>query len=477
MTATDPHRPSDPVEIAVRLVQSIALTVPAYRTFLTDHGIDADTLAEMTDLTALPATSKESYRRGSTLTDLQHGRPDDVEVIACSAGSSGTPTFWSRGHSSTDHGASMFGQVLRETADTETRTALAVVAFPFGQYVGGIFMVSMLFELQRRKHRLAVATPGMDTAAIAQIIEEAADGYDQIVIFSYPPILRDLLDTHGELMRRHHVSIIVGGEPVSEAWRTLVHIMLEHPDGDLVRVVYGATDVGFVGYETAGTVAIRAAAAHDPALNSAMFGAENTTGGLIQQPAFVQYRPDHTYIEVDSEGYLLFTVGGVLPLVRYRVNDRGELLDGSQIQSRLQAAGYDTLADGIDPSGAYLLVHGRTDVSAIFNAVNLYPDYFRPAVEHISLATRLTGRFIAYNEPDADQRQTLILDAELRPGQQPDVETAHHLSQLAVASLRQLSAEYRVVHDQRGHTAEPVVRLKPFHSDGFVTDGKQNTTR
>ncbi|OZC88799.1 hypothetical protein CH254_13155 [Rhodococcus sp. 06-412-2C] len=472
MNPADRH---DPTHTALRLVQSIALSVPAYRRLLAEHGIEIDAIATMTDLARLPTTSKDTYRRTNILSDLQSGGPEEVETIASSAGSSGTPTFWSRGQRSTDHGAAMFGHVLRECADTEHRTTLALVTFPLGPYIGGAFMYAMLLELRKRGHRLSIATPGMDPDVIAEVVSEAADGYQQIVIFAYPPIARDLLDTHGELLRRHDVVIIVGGEPVSEAWRSLVHGMLGDPDGDRVRVVYGATDVGFVGYETAATIAIRSAAEHDSTLNRIVFGTEHTHGDIVQQPAFVQYQPEFTYIEVDSDGYLLFTVGGVLPLVRYRVNDRGHTLVGCEVRDRLVDAGYSALAEDIDPKAHYLLVFGRTDVAAIYSAVNIYPDYFRPAVEHISLATRLTGRFIARCETDSEQRQTLTLDAELRPTVESDPDTAEQLRQLSIASLRQLSAEYRIVHDQKGHDAEPVVRLRPFRSAGFVTGGKQKS--
>ncbi|AJW41648.1 Coenzyme F390 synthetase [Rhodococcus sp. B7740] len=472
MNSADLH---EPAHAALRLAQSIALSVPAYRRLLHENGIEVDSIATMTDLTQLPTTSKDNYRRPNTLVDLQSGQPEDVETIASSAGSSGAPTFWSRGQRSTDHGAAMFGHVLRECADTEHRATLALVTFPLGPYIGGAFMYAMLLELRKRGHRLSIATPGMDPDVIANVVSEAAAGYQQVVIFAYPPIARDLLDTHGDLLRRHDVVIIVGGEPVSEAWRSLVHDMLGDKDGDRVRVVYGATDVGFVGYETAATIAIRSAASEDSALNRAIFGTEYAEGDVVQQPAFVQYQPEFTYIEVDSEGYLLFTVGGVLPLVRYRVNDRGETLVGSAVRERLADAGHPALAEGIDPNAHYLLVFGRTDVAAIYSAVNIYPDYFRPAVEHISLATRLTGRFIARCETDSEQRQTLTLDVELRPQQQPDPETAEQVQQLSIASLRQLSAEYRIVHDQKGREAEPVVHLRPFRSDGFVTGGKQKS--
>ncbi|WP_155288855.1 phenylacetate--CoA ligase family protein [Rhodococcoides fascians] len=471
----NPAEIHDPAHTALQLVQSIAQSVPAYRRLLHEHGIAVDSIATTEDLTRLPTTSKDTYRLRSILTDLQAGRPEDVETIASSAGSSGKPTFWSRGQRTADHGAAMFGRVLRESADTERRATLALVTFPLGPYIGGAFMYSMLLDLRRRGHRLSIATPGMDPDAIADVVTEAADGYEQILIFAYPPIVRDLLDTHGDLLRRHRVVVIVGGEPVSEAWRALIHSMLGDAHGDRVRVVYGATDVGFVGYETASTIAIRSAAAHDSTLNRLMFGTDDTDENVVQQPAFVQYQPEFTYIEVDSAGYLLFTVGGVLPLVRYRVNDRGDILRGSEIRTRLADAGYAALAEGIDTDAYYLLVFGRTDVAAIYSAVNIYPDYIRPAVEHISLATRLTGRFIARCETDSEHRQTLTLDVELRPEQLPDTETSEQVRQLSIASLRQLSAEYRVVHDQKGREAEPHVRPRPFRSEGFVTGGKQKS--
>jgi phenylacetate-CoA ligase len=456
----------------VQLVRSIALSVPAYRKLLNENGIDPNTIATMSDLQQLPTTSKESYRHANTLADLRAGSAHEVETISCSAGSTGSPTLWPRSERSTEHGAAMFGHILRECVDTEHHDTLALVTFPLGSYVGGTYMYSTLLELRRRGHKLSIATPGMDLSAARDLITEAAGQYQHLILFAYPPHARDLIDTYGDLLREHDVHLIVGGEPVSEAWRTRIHSMLGDDTDDRVRVVYGSTDVGFVGYETTSTIAIRSAAAYDQELDRIVFGAPRSDNGLVQQPAFVQYQPDYTYIEVDPDGYLLFTVGGVLPLIRYRVNDRGETLTGSSIRGRLEGAGYNDLARGIDPDGSYLLVHGRTDVAAIFNAVNIYPDYLRPAVEHISLSTRLTGRFVVRCRVDDVQHQTLELDAELRPNQNPDTDTITHLTQLTIASLRQMSAEYRIVHDQKGSAVEPVVHLKPFNSHGFVTTGK-----
>jgi phenylacetate-CoA ligase len=338
-------------------------------------------------------------------------------------------------------------------------------------------MYDTLLELRGRGHRILIATPGMDVDAVARVVAEADGLVEQIVILAYPPVARDILD-RPELMAGRDFKLILGGEPMSEIVRQRNHVLLGDPEGDRIRVVYGATDVGFVGYETTATVAIRRAAAADPALNARVFALEDPQEGeLVQQPAFVQYRPDATYVERDQDGYLLFTVDGVLPLVRYRVNDRGDVLRGSEIYERLVAAGRPDLAVMVDQTGMYLLVHGRTDIAAIISGANIYPDYVRPAVEHISLATRLTGDF--YFRPAADEGEHADVDlvAELRAGVDADDETAEHLKQLVIASLRQLSAEYRIVHDTRVAVAEPRVVLLHFGAGGFGTAGKARTVR
>lgn len=461
-------------EHALRVAQTHALSVPAYRRLLTEHGIDPADLTTPEAFTALPTTSKADYRHAHDLSDLLAGTPELIETISASAGSSGTPTWWPRGTSTLEHCVAMLGSCLRDNAQTHRRPTLVLVTFPLGPYVGGTLIYATLLELRRRGHRITIATPGMDVAAITETLAAAGALYEQIVILAYPPIARDVLDHARDHLGGRDVKIIVGGEPVSESWRARAHAMLGDPDDDRVRVLYGATDVGFVGYETAGTVAIRRAASVDPVLNASLFAVPPDHGLLVHQPAFVQYDPDATYVEV-MDGYLLFTVDGVLPLIRYRVNDRGEALTGVQVRQRLTDGGRRDLAGAVGEDEMFLIVHGRTDVAAIFNAANIYPDYLRPAVEHISLATRLTGRFVIRVLADEEQRQTLFIDAELRQGHTPDAETATHLQQLAIASLRQMSAEYRIVHDQRGADAEPVIALRAFKSPGFEATGKQQS--
>jgi hypothetical protein len=73
---------------AARLFRDVAGTVPAYREFLAEHGVDP----ESTDWSAVPLLTKENYLRRHPLPRLcRNGRLDASDMVAVSSGSSGQP--------------------------------------------------------------------------------------------------------------------------------------------------------------------------------------------------------------------------------------------------------------------------------------------------------------------------------------------------------------------------------------------------
>src|SRR5690606_3257880 len=79
----------------VELFHDVVETVPAYRAFLAEHGVDPAAVQTCQDFAGLPMTSKDSYIRRHPLPDLcRHGLIGDI--IAVSSGSTGEPAFWPR---------------------------------------------------------------------------------------------------------------------------------------------------------------------------------------------------------------------------------------------------------------------------------------------------------------------------------------------------------------------------------------------
>src|SRR5689334_22375470 len=73
------HRRRDPGADAIALFHEVAASVPAYRAFLRDHGVDPTSIRALADFEALPITTKQSYI-------LRHPLPDlcrEASLSAC----------------------------------------------------------------------------------------------------------------------------------------------------------------------------------------------------------------------------------------------------------------------------------------------------------------------------------------------------------------------------------------------------------
>ena len=87
----------DPAAAALALFHDVAATVPAYRAFLAERGIEAGRIQTAADFAGLPLASKQTYLYRHPLAQLcRGGRLETCDFIALSSGSTGKPTFWPR---------------------------------------------------------------------------------------------------------------------------------------------------------------------------------------------------------------------------------------------------------------------------------------------------------------------------------------------------------------------------------------------
>jgi phenylacetate-CoA ligase len=127
----EPASLQDPRRQVVELFHRVAESVPAYRAFLHDHGVDPGQVRTFEDFERLPLLTKENYHRRYPLPDLcRQGRLDGCDMIAVSSGSTGQPTFWPRSVTDELAVAARFEQVFADSFAAGQRTTLAVVCFP-----------------------------------------------------------------------------------------------------------------------------------------------------------------------------------------------------------------------------------------------------------------------------------------------------------------------------------------------------------
>lgn len=393
----------------VGFVHDVAESVPAYRAFLADAGLDPADIKTADDFSRLPLMSKNNYHRRYPLSDrCRGGRPGDM--VAISSGSTGTPTVWPRSVVDELHIAARFEQVFG-TFGADTRSTLAVVCFPLGTWVGGLFTMSCLRHLAVKGYPVTTVTPGNNRAEILRVLPELAPHFDQVVLLGYPPFLKDVID-NGSDWSTYHLKMVFAGEVFSEQWRDLVAARagIADPVSDMASL-YGCADAGVLAVETPRSVSIRRFLAARPELAREVFGESRL-------PTLAQYDPASRFFET-HKGTLLFSGDNGVPLVRYHIADEGGLITHEDMVALCERHGC-VPEDG--PDLPFVFVFGRSLFTVSFFGANIYPENVTVGLERPHVSDWVTGKFVLQTYEDADRDLRLRITVELAPGKDGDAE-------------------------------------------------------
>src|SRR4051794_33154844 len=254
-TALDPQSADEPQQAVLALFHEVAATVPAYRDFLAEQGVDPATVQTFADFQQLPQITKKNYLQRHPLPSLcRAGRLESCDMIAVSSGSTGQPTFWPRFVSDELRVATRFEQVFHDSFYADTRRTLAVVCFTLGTWVGGMYTASCCRYLASKGYPITVITPGNNKEEIYRVVQELGPAFEQVVLLGYPPFLKDIVDggiARGIAWQRYQIKLVMAGEVFSEEWRTLVgeRIGSHQPCYDSAAL-YGTADAGVLANET-----------------------------------------------------------------------------------------------------------------------------------------------------------------------------------------------------------------------------------
>jgi phenylacetate-CoA ligase len=394
------HRSLDPV----RFFHDVVASVPAYRQFLTDAGVDPDTVQTNDDFHRLPMMTKTAYHQRYTLPErCRDGRLDALDIVAVSSGSSGTPTVWPRSLADELHIAQRFEQVFRAFG-ADDRATLAVVCFPLGTWVGGLFTTACVRHLSAKGFPITTVAPGNNKAEILRVIPELAPHFDQVVLLGYPPFLKDVIDS-GSGWSQYPMRMVFAGEVFSEEWRELVAQRAGIADTVYsMASLYGTADAGVLANETPRSVSIRRFLAQRPELARELFGD-------ARLPTLAQYDPASRYFEV-HEGTLLFSGDNGVPLVRYHIADEGGLLPSTELMKVCEEHGF-TPEDG--PDSPFVFVFGRSLFTVSYFGANVHPENVTVGLEQPGISDWVTGKFVLETYEDADRDRRLRVIVELAP--------------------------------------------------------------
>jgi phenylacetate-CoA ligase len=456
-------------EWPAELFADVVASVPAYRMFLRERGIDPASVTTAADFRKLPLLDKESYHRRYPLPQLcRHGRLDGCDMIAVSSGSSGTPTIWPRSTADELLVARRFEQVFRGFG-AEVRSTLAVVCFPLGTWVGGLFTTACVRHLAVKGYPITVVAPGNNKAEILRVIPELAPHCDQLVLLGYPPFLKDVVDTglaQGLDWSRYAVKLVLAGEVFSEQWRDLLaeRTGMTDPVQDSASL-YGTADAGVLGNETAKSVSIRRFLAGRPELARELFGD-------ARLPTLVQYDPASRFFE-EHDGTLLFSGDNGIPLIRYHIADEGGVLGHAELLDFCARHGFRPEAG---PELPFVYVFGRTLFTVSFFGANIYPENVTVALEQPPISDWVSGKFVLETPEDDDRNRFLRVTVELAPGRTGGEQEASAIAEAVRTELRRLNSEF--AHYVPAGRQLPQVDLRPVGDPEYFPVGvKHRYTR
>lgn len=439
------HRAADPAARAMALFQQTAREVPAYRAFLEQHGVDPARVRTRDDFERLPLLTKDDYLRKHPLPALCRG--GDLlgsDTIAVSSGSTGEPTFWPRSIADELAIAARFEQVFADAFESDRRRTLAVVCFPLGTWVGGMFTAACCRHLAAKGYRIFTATPGNVKPDILRVVRELAPHFEQTVLLGYPPFLKDVVDAGlaaGIRWRDHAIKLVLAGEVFTEEWRTLMaeRAGMTRPLLDSASL-YGTADAGVLGNETPVSIAVRRFLAPRADDARAIFGE-------ARLPTLVQFDPCSRYFE-EHAGTLLFTGESGVPLVRYHISDRGGVVPFDALIERVRALGFDPVRAAREAGARavrdlpFVYVFGRSHFAVSYFGANVFPEMVSVGLEQPELVAHVTGKFVMQVVSDADQNRQLTIAVELAPGVAGDEALADAVADSVLAQLLRLDPEF-----------------------------------
>ena len=475
----DEHAASDPRPWLLEFFHSTVERVPAYADFLRRRDVDADAVRSFDDFVRLPLGTKAEYLHRYGLPErCRGGELTDCDMIAVSSGSTGEPTVWPRFLTDELAIAQRFEQVFHDSFEADRRRTLAVVCFPLGTWVGGMFTASCCRHLAAKGYPITVATPGNNKPEILRVVRSLGPLFEQVVLLGYPPFVKELIDfglAEGIDWRPFHLKLVFAGEVFSEDFRDLLgeRAGLTRPLRDSAAL-YGTADAGVLGNETPISVAIRRFLSKRPELAREVFGE-------TRLPTLVQYDPFQRFFE-EHERTLLFSGENGVPLVRYHISDNGGVLPYSNLIERLNSYGFDAEAearrDGDRGVHAlpFVYVFGRSHFAVSYYGANIFPDMVSLALEQPETREWVTGKFVLEVKEDAQHDAQLAVAVELAPRGVAEDFPAERMEQAILDVLLRLNSEF--AHYVPKPRQRPVVTLwPPGHPEYFPVGVKHRYAR
>jgi len=469
-------------KMALQLFHEMSRRVPAYKEFLREHQFDPSKVKTVSDFKHIPLVDKDNYLRKFKRADLcwDGDFKQQSWVISTTSGSTGEPYYFPRQNLQDAQYARTAELYLRANFQIDKKSTLYIDAFPMGAWIGGVFTYEAVKQVaENGAYSLSIITPGINTLEVLKAVKNLGGDFDQILIGAYGPFLKDIVDqaaAEGVQWSDYDMGFILSAEAFSETFRDY---LIEKASLKNIFTAtlnhYGTVDLGTMSHETPLSILLRREALKNERLYKELFSRATSL------PTHTQFLPELFYFE-DIDGSLVCSANSGIPLVRYDLKDRGNVMTKEKTFALARECGLDitklTKEAGLTDTIwnlPFVHVYERSDFSVSFYAFQIYPNTVRKALLDRSVQNKLTGKFTMRVDFDKNARQCFEINTELKPHQKEDKTLKENTEQLIIKHLLQENSEYRKVYEEYGATqVKPRIKFWPYGEPTyFLTGTKQ----
>lgn len=468
-------------EMALNLFREMSERVPAYKKFLKKNSFKPSSVKTIEDFAKIPPISKDNYLRVYPREELcwDGNFKNKSWVISTTSGSTGEPYYFPRENLQDAQYTLTAELYLLNNFEIDKKSTLYIVAFPMGAWIGGLFTYEAIKTVSEKgDYNLSVITPGISKTEVIKAVQNLGKDFDQIIIGSYGPFLKDILDDAEDLgvnWKDYNVKFIMSAETINEEFRNYLQEKagLQSIYLDTLNH-YGTVDMGTMAHETPLAILLRRLAIENRAIFTDIFG------DIEKLPTLTQFMPELFYFE-EEENRLYCSAYSGLPLVRYDLKDNGGVFTLESVKVKLKRRGVD-LDKLINEEGLksyvwslpFVHVIERNDFSVSYFAFQIYPEVIRKAFLHESVKEFITGKFSMNVDYDKEGRQFFEIHVELRPKVIADDKLHETVSSVATDHLLEHNSEFREVYNIHGAKIAPRITFWNYeHEKYFKPGGKQ----
>jgi len=419
--------------------------VEAYRKFLNIYGL--------TDITKLPFeelpfTDKQNYySRWPYISLVPPSHWPSIYFMFRSSGSSGRPLYWPQLKIQYGEFDRHFEHDLIRLFQIENKPTLAIVGLALGSWIGGdLFSWALKNIALRSTYPLTVFSCGNQHEEILEIITKAHKTFKQILIFFCPSAIGHLffLAQQSKIVLPYSkLRFITIGEPFSETLRQNLnrkcHVVL--PETALASG-YGTADTGAIGMESLRSIGLRVLLHNSKALREAL-GISETVPNLYHI-----YARDAYLETVEKE--LIITRWQGIPLIRYNLHDKSEILRWRAINNVIKDIKFDNEYRPLqalvvnNPNLPDLLaIYGRSDQTVFLCGTNISEMMLSESMQDEELLRMSSGNFYVIISEERG-RQRLHWHIELNYGKKPSLKLQEFFYKTLIQRLGQLQPEFAV---------------------------------